>query len=333
MIIAVDAAGGDHAPEAIVKGTCDALKTERDIEKILLVGDESEISSFIDAEVRERIEIVHTKNVIEMDEHPANAYRSKKDASVVLASRLVKEGKADAIVSAGSTGAQLVSGLFEIGRIRGIKRPAIAVLLPSLTGPKVLIDSGANTEVTPDILLQFALMGDAFARIVKPGKQEHRVALVNNGSEETKGTKLLQETYQLLADTPQIHFSGNIEGNGILSEDVDVIVCDGFTGNVILKTMEGMGKALFTMLKKEAHASTRNKIGGYLLKPGLTGIKRMFDSREVGGSPLLGLQGVSIVCHGNSDRVAFANGIRMAENCVKNHLIAEINQRIKETAK
>lgn len=333
MIIAVDASGGDHAPEATVAGTCEAIRTEKDIEKVFLVGDETKLSKLIDQDVQQRIEIVHTTSVIGMEEHPANAYRAKKDASIVVASRLVKEGKADAVVSCGSTGAQLVSGLFEIGRIRGIKRPAIAVQIPSLTGPKVLIDSGANTEVTPEILFQFALMGDAFARIIKPGQDKYRVALANNGSEETKGTKLLQETYQLLKNDPQIDFYGNLEGNGILSENVDVLVCDGFTGNIILKTMEGMGKAMFTLLKEAAYSSTRSKIGGALLKPSLSGIKKMFDAREVGGSPLLGVKGVSIVCHGNSDAYAFANGIRMAENCVKNHLVDDINKKILEAAK
>lgn len=330
MIIAIDAMGGDNAPKEIVAGACDALRGNAAIEKMILVGDQGKIESLIDQDVKNRIEIVHTDEVIEMEEHPAQAYRQKKNASICVASRLVKEGRADAVVSAGSTGAQLVTGLFEIGRLRGVKRPAIATTLPTLTGIKVLVDAGANTEVNVKNLEQFALMGYYFAKTLKKDKKDIQVALVNNGTEETKGTPLTQEAYQALSNHPKIPFVGNIEGNSILTSDVDVLVCDGFTGNIVLKTCEGAAKGLFKALKETINTSTRYKLGALLLKPGLMEIMGKYNSKAIGGSPLLGLNGLSIVCHGNSDREAFANGIKLAAQCVNNHLIDEIKESISE---
>ena len=330
MIISIDAMGGDNAPKVIVAGACDALKQIPIIEKIILVGDSTKIEGFVDETLKEKIEIVHTTEVIGMEEHPAQAYRQKKNASICVASRLVKEGKADAVVSAGSTGAQLVTGLFEIGRLRGIKRPAIAATLPTLTGTKVLVDAGANTEVNVKNLEQFALMGYYFAKALKPEKKDIQVALVNNGTEETKGTALTQDAYQMLKNNPRIPFYGNIEGNSVLTSSVDVLVCDGFTGNIVLKTCEGAAKGLFKALKDMIDTSVRFKIGALLLKPGLKGIMKKYNSKAVGGSPLLGLNGISIVCHGNSDREAFANGIKLAVQCVDNHLVDQIKQSIME---
>lgn len=330
MNIAIDAMGGDNAPIEIVAGACDALKRNDQIEKIILVGDAQTITPLIDNAVRDRIEIVQSDDIIGMEEHPAQAYRQKKNASICVASRLVKEGRADAVVSAGSTGAQLVTGLFEIGRLKGIKRPAIAATLPTLTGIKILVDAGANTEVNVKNLEQFALMGMYFAKALKPDKKEIRVALINNGTEETKGTTLTQEAYQALKANPLIPFVGNIEGNGVLTEDVDVLVCDGFTGNIVLKTCEGAAKGLFKALKETFMASTRFKIGALLLKPGLKQIMQKYDSKAVGGSPLLGLNGISIVCHGNSDHTAFANGIQLAVQCVENNLVDQIKNSISE---
>lgn len=330
MKIAIDAMGGDHAPIEIVAGACEALKTENKIEKVFLVGDEDAIKPLIENGVADRIEIVQSDGVIEMEEHPAQAYRQKKNASICVASRLVKEGKADAVVSAGSTGAQLVTGLFEIGRLRGIKRPAIATTLPTLTGIKILVDAGANTEVNVKNLEQFALMGLYFAKALKKDKNDIKVALVNNGSEETKGNTLTQEAYQALKAHPLIPFVGNIEGNGVLTEDVDVLVCDGFTGNIVLKTCEGAAKGLFKALKDTIDTSLRFKIGALLLKPGLKALMSKYDSKAIGGSPLLGLNGISVVCHGNSDRVAFANGIHLAVQCVDNNLVEQIRNSISE---
>lgn len=330
MIIAVDAMGGDHAPQEIVAGACDALKKEKNIDRIILVGDEMQITNLIDPSVREQIDIVHTDEVIAMDEHPAQAYRQKKNASICVASHLVKEGKADAVISAGSTGAQLVTGLFEIGRLRGVKRPAIAATLPTLTGIKVLVDAGANTDVNVTNLEQFALMGYYFAKSLKKNKSTLKVALVNNGSEETKGNALTQEAYQVLKSNPILPFVGNIEGTGILTEDVDVLVCDGFTGNIVLKTCEGAAKGLFTILKDTIKSSTRFKLGALFLKPGLKDIMEKYDSKAVGGSPLLGLKGLSVVCHGSSDRTAFANGIHLTVQCVQDGLVEQIKSSITE---
>lgn len=330
MIIAIDAMGGDHAPQEMVAGACTALKNNSNIEKMILVGDQTQIEKLIDKDVSDRIEILHTEEIIDMDEHPAQAYRQKKDASICVASRLVKEGKADAVVSAGSTGAQLVTGLFEIGRLRGVKRPAIAATLPTLTGIKVLVDAGANTEVNVKNLEQFALMGYYFAKALKKDKKDIQVALVNNGSEETKGNTLTQEAYQVLKNNPKIPFVGNIEGNNVLTSNVDVLVCDGFTGNIVLKTCEGAAKGLFKALKETIETSTRFKLGALLLKPGLKAIMEKYNSKAVGGSPLLGLNGISIVCHGNSDREAFANGIKLAAQCVDSRLVEQIKAGIVE---
>lgn len=330
MIISVDAMGGDNAPREIVAGACHALKTIPSIEKIILVGDQEKINEFIDDSVKKKIEIVHTSEIIEMDEHPAQAYRQKKKASICVASRLVKEGRADAVVSAGSTGAQLVTGLFEIGRLRGIKRPAIATTLPTLTGTKILVDAGANTEVTVKNLEQFALMGYYFAKALKKEKKDIQVALINNGTEYTKGTPLTQEAYQVLKNNPKIPFYGNIEGNNILTSPVDVLVCDGFTGNIVLKTCEGAAKGLFKALVDTINTSIRFKLGALLLKPGLKNIMGKYNSKAIGGSPLLGLNGISIVCHGNSDKEAFSNGIKLAVQCVDNDLVNQIKQSIVE---
>ncbi|MEE0511956.1 MAG: phosphate acyltransferase PlsX [Peptococcaceae bacterium] len=330
MIISVDAMGGDNAPREIVAGACHALKTIPSIEKIILVGDQEKINAFIDDSVKKKIEIVHTSEIIEMDEHPAQAYRQKKKASICVASRLVKEGRADAVVSAGSTGAQLVTGLFEIGRLRGIKRPAIATTLPTLTGTKILVDAGANTEVTVKNLEQFALMGYYFAKALKKEKKDIQVALINNGTEYTKGTPLTQEAYQVLKNNPKIPFYGNIEGNNILTSPVDVLVCDGFTGNIVLKTCEGAAKGLFKALVDTINTSIRFKLGALLLKPGLKNIMGKYNSKAIGGSPLLGLNGISIVCHGNSDKEAFSNGIKLAVQCVDNDLVNQIKQSIVE---
>ena len=330
MRLAIDAMGGDNAPTAIVEGSCEALKKNASIEKLFLVGDQKQIEPLLPQELRNRIEIIHTNEVIEMNEHPAQAYRKKKNASISVASRLVKDGRADAIISAGSTGAQLVTGLFEIGRIRGIKRPAIAVPLPTLTGVKVLVDAGANTEVDLTNIEQFAIMGSFFASVLRKDKNNIQVALINNGSEETKGNRLTQDAFQVLKNNKEINFYGNIEGSEVLTSDVDVLVCDGFTGNIVLKTCEGAVGAMFNAMKDLINESFRYKMGALLLKPGLKQLKETYNPKTVGGSPLLGIDGVSIVCHGNSDAVAFENGIKIAVDCIENKLVEKIKKCITE---
>ena len=330
MKIAIDAMGGDNAPEEIMKGACAALREKSSIEKMIFVGDQDKIKNLIEPDLLDRTEIIHTTEIIGMDEHPAQAYRQKRNASICLASKLVKEGKADAVVSAGSTGAQLVAGLFEIGRLRGVKRPVIAATLPTPSGIKILADAGANTEVDVKNLEQFAIMGYYFAKVLKKGKANIKVALVNNGTEETKGTPLTQEAYQVLRVKDKFPFAGNIEGSSVMTSDVDVLVCDGFTGNVLLKSCEGTAKGLFSILKKEMASSLRYKIGALLLKPALKNIMMTYNPASVGGSPLLGLNGISIVCHGNSNAIAFANGIKLAVNCVEEQLVEKIRNGISE---
>ncbi len=327
MIIAVDAMGGDHAPKEIVHGACLALKKIDSLDKIVLVGDEAAIKQYLDSSVMDKVDILHTDEAITMDEHPAHAYRKKKKASITLATRLVKEGQADAVVSAGSTGAQMVCGLFELGRIKGIKRPAIAVLLPTRNGFKLLVDAGANTEVDENNLLQFAIMGNIYMTLFNKGEVP-RIALINNGTEESKGSTLTQAAYAVLSSSNQFSFIGHIEGRDIMNGVADVMVCDGFTGNVVLKTLEGFGKTIFELLKEEINQSARYKAGAFLLKPALINIKDSLDSKKVGGAPLLGVRGVDIVCHGNSDSEAIYHGIRVATECVQNQLIKHIEDAI-----
>jgi glycerol-3-phosphate acyltransferase PlsX len=254
------------------------------------------------------VEIVHCSQVIEMGEHPAMAYRKKKDASITVATRLVKEGRAAAVVSAGSTGAQMVAALFGLGRLEGVERPAICSCVPTPQGPKILLDIGANLDSTPENLLQFAWMGKIYAQIAL-GIAEPRVFLLSNGAEAEKGDERTQKAHQLLAVSPGLGFGGNIEGRDILSGRADVVVTDGFAGNVALKTMEGTAEALFAMMKEAFYADSRSKLGALLLKPALKAVKKKLDYEEVGGAPLLGVNGLSVVCHGSSKAKAVRTAI------------------------
>lgn len=323
MKIALDAMGGDYAPNEILQGGLDALGKYDYIEKLYLVGQKDPIEAFLkekNALNHPKIEIVEATEVIEMDEHPANAYRKKKDASITVATRLVKEGTADAVVSAGSTGAQLAAALFGLGRIRGVKRPAIATLIPTRMGGRLLVDAGANTNVDSENLVQFALMGSVYMDKVF-GMQNPKVGLVSNGTEETKGSELVQETYPKLKELESINFIGNIEGRDVPAGTADVFVCDGFTGNVILKTMEGMAKTIMGLLEEEVMKSLKSKIGAVLMKPALRGLKRKMDYAEYGGAPLLGVNGISIVCHGRSKAKAITKAIDVAYQCKDNSFV------------
>ena len=258
-----------------------------------------------------------------MEDHPANAYRRKKDASITVATRLVKEGTADAVVSAGSTGGQMVAALFGLGRIKGVKRPAIGCVIPTMTGGKLLVDSGANTNVDVENLVQFAQMGSIYMQCVG-GIESPKVGLINNGAEETKGSELTQETYQKLKELDNINFIGNIEGRDVPAGAADVMTCDGFTGNVVLKTMEGMAKVIMTMLEAEVKASLRCTVGAGLMKPALRGLKRKMDYAEYGGAPLLGVNGVSVVCHGSSKAKAIYKAIDIAYHCCESNFVEKI---------
>jgi glycerol-3-phosphate acyltransferase PlsX len=327
MKIVVDAMGGDHAPGEIVQGALNACNIDKEL-NIILVGQEKAITQFLPQDYdKTRIVIHNCEEVIEMDEHPATAYRQKKDASITVATRLVKEKNGDALISAGSTGAQMVAALFGLGRIKGIERPAIATVIPSLKGVKLLLDAGANADCKPENLAQFAEMGSIYTekilRINTP-----RVGLVSNGTEETKGNELTVKAHELLKNTPNINFIGNVEGRDVFTGDADVLVCDGFVGNVILKVLEGTAGGIFSFLKEELKNNTRSKLGALLLAPALKKMKGHLDYSEHGGAPLLGVNGISIICHGSSKAYAIQNAIRVASDCVKKGVVELLIDRI-----
>lgn len=326
MRVALDAMGGDKAPAEIVKGALQAVNLYPEIEKIFLVGKEEEIKKYLNGNA-EKIEIIDAREVIEMDDHPALAYRKKKDASMTVATRLVKEGRADAIISAGNTGGQMISSLFVLGRIKGISRPAIATPLPAMKGITLLLDSGANADCTVENIQQFALMGSIYAKKVLK-KDNPKVSLVNIGSERTKGNELSIKAYEELEKMDNINFTGNIEGREIPQGKADVIVADGFVGNVVLKLIEGMGKTFVSIIKEEVSKSFISKLGAFLMKDALMGLKKKMDYAEIGGAPLLGVDGISIICHGSSDSKAIHNAIRVAIECKKEDYVQEIKNNL-----
>jgi len=310
--IAVDAMGGDHAPVEIVRGAMRAAN-EHGI-AVTLVGRRE----VVEAELRNAgstgdggsISVVDAREVIEMGEHPANAVRSKRDSSLVRGCALVAEGAARAVVSAGNSGAMLAAALFTIKRIPGISRPAIGASFPSETGRTFILDVGANTDCKPEWLAQFAVMGDVYARTML-GVERPRVALLSNGEESEKGSELVQAAHPLLAALP-LHFVGNVEGKDIFRGGCDVVVTDGFTGNVALKVAEGVGEFLFASISREARKSTGGKLGGALLKPRLRPLRDQIDYRKTGGALLLGVAGEVVIAHGRSDAEATMNAIRVA---------------------
>ncbi|MBQ2905435.1 MAG: phosphate acyltransferase PlsX [Peptococcaceae bacterium] len=335
MKLALDAMGGDYAPQEIVLGGLDALNQYDFMEKLYLVGKRDAIEAVLKEAEKDRkidytkLEIVEANEVIEMDDHPATAYRRKKDASITVATRLVREGTADAVVSAGSTGGQMVAALFGLGRIKGVHRPAIGCIIPTYEGGKLLVDSGANTNVDENNLVQFAQMGSIYMNCVM-GMENPRVGLINNGSEETKGSELTQAVYQRLKEMPDLNFVGNLEGRDVPFGRADVMTCDGFTGNVVLKTMEGMAKVIMEMLQEEVYASTRGKVGGMLLKPSLRNLKKKMDYAEYGGAPLLGVNGVSVVCHGSSKARAVFKAIEVANTCCESRFVEKIKGKYEQ---
>lgn len=306
MKIALDAFGGDFAPSEIVKGAVFAANQDT---YIYLVGDEvrlkEELSHY---ESNPYIEIVHASENISMEEEPAKAVRQKKDSSIVVAAKLVGDKKADALISAGSTGAQLAASIFYIGRIKGVKRPAICIYYPTKNGMKLITDAGANPMANAEQIEQFALMGSIYAKkflsIENPS-----VGLINNGTEDKKGTDTTKEAFRRMKDNESLNFIGNIEGKDIPIGEVDVMVCDGFTGNIVLKLSEGLSKTMFTMIKESLLSKWYRKIGAMLIKGGLVNIKKSLDSTEYGGAPLLGVDGVSIICHGSSNAKAIVSAV------------------------
>ncbi|MBW3113906.1 phosphate acyltransferase PlsX [Bacillus sp. MCCB 382] len=325
MKLAVDAKGGDHAPKEIVLGVKRALNEFNDIE-VLLYGDEEQIKQYITPS--DRLTIVHTNEVIEGTDEPVRAVKRKKNASMVLMAQAVKNGEADACISAGNTGALMTAGLFIVGRIEGIERPALAPTLPTLDGNGFLmLDLGANVDAKPEHLAQYALMGSIYAENVR-GIKNPRVGLLNIGTEDKKGNELTKRSFQLMKDLP-INFVGNVESRDLLDGPADVVVTDGFTGNMVLKTIEGTALSVFSMLKKTFTASTKNKIAAGLVKNDLKGLKNMLDYTEYGGAGLFGLKAPVIKAHGSSNEVALYNAMRQAREMVKHDVSNTIKDAIK----
>lgn len=300
IVVALDAMGGDYAPVETVKGAVLAVEERPEI-KVILVGKEPEILAELSkySYPAERIEVVAATEVIEMGDVPTNAVRQKKDSSLVVAMRLVREGKADAVVSAGSTGAILVGGQLIVGRIKGIKRSALAPFIPSKKGFSLLIDCGANVDARPEHLLQFAQMGSVYFENVM-GKKNPTVGIVNIGTEEEKGNQLVKETYPLLRECKDINFIGSVEAREIPRGGADILVCEAFVGNVILKFFEGVAKTFLGCIREGLMSSLRTKLGAVMIKPALKGLLKTFDVTSQGGAPLLGLKGLVVKAHGNS---------------------------------
>ncbi|MGG1630527.1 phosphate acyltransferase PlsX [Rossellomorea sp. NRS-1567] len=325
MKLAVDAMGGDHAPKEIVLGVKRALSEFNDIE-VVLYGDEKQIKQYITP--GDRLTIVHTDEVIEATDEPVRAVKRKKNASMVLMAQAVKNGEADACISAGNTGALMTAGLFIVGRIDGIERPALAPTLPTLDGKGFLmLDLGANVDAKPEHLFQYAIMGSIYAEKVR-GIKNPRIGLLNIGTEDKKGNELTKKTFQLLKDAP-IHFIGNVESRDLLEGPADVVVTDGFTGNMVLKTIEGTALSVFSMLKKTFTASTKNKLAAGLVKNDLKQMKNMLDYTEYGGAGLFGLKAPVIKAHGSSNEVALYNAMRQAREMVKHNVSNTIKDAIK----
>jgi glycerol-3-phosphate acyltransferase PlsX len=308
--IIVDMMGGDKAPAETVKGV--ALAAKEFDAKYILVGKKDELLESAKANniSLDGFEIVDTPTVITMDDDPISVTRSKSDSSMSVALRMLSEGKGDAVVSTGNTGALFTGATLIVRKMKNLRRPAIAALLP-MQPPVLLLDSGANISVTPEYLEQFAVMGSAYMKYIH-GLESPRVGLLNNGEEAHKGTQLQVDTYKLLSENADINFVGNIEGNRVMSNVCDVLVADGFTGNIFLKTMEGMGKLMLKTLKGIFYTNTKTKVCALMVQHQIKDVKKKFDTREFGGAPILGISKPVIKAHGSSDAKAFKNAIRQA---------------------
>jgi glycerol-3-phosphate acyltransferase PlsX len=313
--VAVDAMGGDRAPDEVVAGAADAASSEL---QPVLYG-----SAALDSR---GLRLVEAAGVIEMEESPVEAVRAKPESSLVKAVRSVADGEAAAVVSAGSTGAALAASLLHIKRLPGVHRPAIAVVIPAREGPTVLIDAGANADARPEQLLQFAHMGGVFAEEIL-GIEDPRVRLLSIGEEDEKGNQLTLETHALLSAST-LRFLGNTESRRLLEGDSDVVVTDGFTGNVALKALEGTIRSVLDFLREELGSTTRGKVGGLLIRPAARRVRRRLDPETYGGAYLLGLRGLVVIAHGSSSRVAIANAIRLAARGVEHDIVKRLEERL-----
>lgn len=327
--VAVDAMGGDNAPGEIVKGVVDAINEKKDI-KVSLYG----IQDKVEAELakysydKDRIEIINTTEIIETAESPVAAVRTKKDSSLVKAMYAVKNGECDAVVSAGSSGAILVGGQTIVGRLKGVNRSPLAPIIPTLKGGAILIDCGANVDAKPQWLVQFAKMGKIYCETIL-GKENPRVAIVNIGAEEEKGNALVKETMPLLKEIEGINFIGSVEARDIPYGYADVIVCDAFVGNVILKMLEGTASVLLSEIKSTMMSSVKTKIGALLIKKKLKEKLKLFDAKEYGGAPLLGLNGLVVKTHGSAEAIEVKHSILQCkmfkDNCVNDQIMEVVN--------
>lgn len=331
MKIILDAMGGDHAPEAPVLGAFDAAKAWGT--EITLVGRGEEILEVMKkhgiADLPEGVEIAHADDVVDMHDDPASIIHKRKNSSMVLGLRMLAEGKGDAFISAGSTGALLTGATLIVKRVRGIRRAAMAPAMPTKTGGKTVIcDCGANAECTPEFLLQFGLVGSAYAKNVL-GIEDPRVGLLNIGTEDSKGANLQKEAYALLkdaADKGLIHFTGNVEARGVPLGEVDVVVCDGFSGNVLLKSIEGTAMFMGSLLKRIFKKNLATKLGYLLCKGGVGELMKLLDYREIGGTQFLGIQKPVIKAHGASDALAFRNAVRQAMTAAQGDFTAQLEK-------
>lgn len=329
VIVALDAMGGDYAPVETVRGAVEAVNAHPEI-RVILVGREKEIRAELGQYTykEENVEVVNASEVIDMGDVPTKAIREKKDSSLVVAMNLVRDGKADAVVSAGSTGAILVGGQLIVGRVKGVKRPALAPFIPTVQGMSLLIDCGANVDARPEHLVQFAQMGSVYFENVI-GKKKPTVGIINIGTEEEKGNQLVKDTYPMLKECPNIHFIGSVEAREIIRGGADILVCEAFVGNVILKFFEGVALTFLGQIKKGIMSSVRTKLGGIMIKPALKGLKQTFDVGSQGGAPLLGLKGLVVKAHGNSKsaeiRTAICQCIAFKENSTADKIKERIN--------
>ncbi|MBD2846124.1 phosphate acyltransferase PlsX [Paenibacillus sp. IB182496] len=326
MRIAIDVMGGDHAPEALVEGALAAAAEWPDT-RLLLVGAEDKISPLLEGKAAANVEVVHAAEVIGPDEEPVRAIRRKKDASMAVAGRLVRDGEADAMISAGNTGALMTAGLLVVGRIAGIERPALAPIVPTVDGVGVLaLDLGANMDARPEHLEQYARMGSLYREKVH-GLKAPKVGLLNVGTEARKGNELTKQAYDLLEASP-VAFIGNVEARDVMRRNCDVLVCDGFAGNIMLKAMEGTAGTIMGVLKQEFQRNWLTKLAAAVMMPGLRGLRQTMDYKEHGAAPLLGVNGLVMKSHGSSDAKAVKNAVRQARVALQGNLIETITSQI-----
>jgi glycerol-3-phosphate acyltransferase PlsX len=332
MKIVLDAMGGDYAPQEPVAGAVQAAR-EYGIE-IILIGRESEIRAELAKHETGglKLTVVNATEVIDMTDESVQAIREKKDSSVVVGMNLVKQGEADAFVSAGHSGATFAAASLQLRRVRGVERAGLATVFPTKTGLILVIDVGANTEVRPEFLIQFAQMGAVYVEKVLK-RPNPRIGLLSNGEEDSKGTPLVKETHQLLRQTPGINFIGNVEGKDVLAGLADVVVTDGFTGNILLKTAEGTADVMLHLLKQELTANLFFKLLALGLKPAFNNVKKALDHEEFGGAPLLGVNGVVIISHGRTKAKGIKNSIRVAREAVQNNTLETIKGLFAEAGK